>query len=68
MGTGKACGHPVGNDPRQGKWIHYYHHLGPYVLSLDCKDLPRFARGPGTCPCTTPEPDPSKPTTSHFSF
>jgi len=55
-------------DSRQGKWLHHYHKLGPYVLSLDCKDRKMFSRGFGTCPCTTPEPDPTKPTRSHFTF
>ena len=52
----------------QEKWMHYYHKLGPYVLSVDCKDRKIFSRGFGTCPCVTPEPDEGKGTKSRFSF
>ncbi|TLZ76069.1 MAG: hypothetical protein E6K08_07000 [Methanobacteriota archaeon] len=68
MGTCKGCGHPVGMHSNQEKWMHYYHKLGPYVLSVDCKDRKMFSPGLATCPCVTPEPEESKGTKSRFSF
>ena len=68
MGTCKGCGHPVGMHSNQEKWMHYYHKLGPYVLSVDCKDRKMVSPGFGRCPCVTPEPDESKGTKSRFSF
>ncbi len=68
LGTCKNCGHPMGNHSNQGKWLHYYHQLGPYVLSINCMDRPFLSPGFGACPCVTPELDRAKPIMSRFSL